>query len=71
MWNATDTLHPANAQPPSDDSEPTLTKIYDVYRTPAGHIEGEEDIAEILEGDAAGLPKFGMRPNKRSNMRRS
>jgi len=42
-------------QPPSDDSEATLRRIYDVYKTPSGSIEGEgEDIREVLEcGDAA------------------
>ena len=29
-------------QPPSNDSEATLTKIYDVYRAPDGHIAGDE-----------------------------
>jgi hypothetical protein len=37
-------------QPPADGSEAALTKIYDVYRTPAGRIEGEgEDVADILD----------------------
>lgn len=42
-------------QPPSDDSEATLRRIYDVYKTPSGSIEGKgEDIREVLEcGDAA------------------
>lgn len=43
-------------QPPNDDSEATLTRIYDVYRTPAGHIEGQdEDLTEILEQDSEAL----------------
>ena len=41
-------------------SAATLTRIYDVYRTPAGHIEGQgEAIAEILERDAEGPEKLG------------
>jgi hypothetical protein len=35
-------------QPPSSDSEATVSKICTVYRKPGGHIEGEEDLAEIL-----------------------
>jgi len=36
-------------QPPSDDSEPVLTKIYDVYRSSDGHITGdEEDVSAII-----------------------
>jgi hypothetical protein len=47
-------------QPPAEDSETTLTRIYDVYRAPAGHIEGQdEDIAEILERDAEVLGRLG------------
>jgi len=49
-------------------SEATVTQIYDVYRTSAGHIEGEnEDIAEILKRDAAVLEKS---PNRSSLMQR-
>ncbi len=29
--------------PPSNDSEATLTEIYPVYRSPDGHIGGEDD----------------------------
>jgi hypothetical protein len=48
-------------QPRPDDSEPTLTKILDVYRTPEGHIEGQdENMAEILERDYARLLKKGV-----------
>jgi len=37
-------------QPPTDDSEATITRIHEVYRTPEGTIEGEdESIAELLE----------------------
>lgn len=35
---------------PSDDSEATLPKIYDVYRTHDGRIEGEgDDLGDILD----------------------
>jgi hypothetical protein len=34
-------------QPPSDEAEVSITKIYDVYRTHDGRIEGEdEDIGD-------------------------
>jgi hypothetical protein len=33
-------------QPPSNDPEATLTEIYDVYRSPDGHIAGDEDNEE-------------------------
>jgi hypothetical protein len=59
-------------QPPGDDSEPTLSKIYPIYRTPAGHLEGqEEDIAEMLERDSAHLSNLGIRPKPRSKIRGS
>ena len=45
-------------QAPQDDSEATITKIYDVYRTPAGSIQGEgESIAEVLENGDASIRK--------------
>jgi hypothetical protein len=45
-------------QPPSDDSEATLRRIYDVYRTPSGSIEGDgEDIGEVLECSDAAIRK--------------
>lgn len=50
---------------PRSASEPTLTKIYDVYMTPDGRVEGEEeDIVESLQRDAEVLqslrsPKSG------------
>ena len=40
-------------QPPKHDSEAFLTKIYDVYRSPDGHIAGDEDgipLARETEG---------------------
>ena len=39
-------------QPPNDDLEPILTKIYDVYRSPDGHIAGDEDDNEDADSDA-------------------
>lgn len=36
-------------QPPSDDSVATLTKIYDVYRSPDGHIAADKDDEDILD----------------------
>jgi hypothetical protein len=37
-------------QPPKDDSEATLTEIYPVYRSPDGHIAGEDDdLGDILD----------------------
>jgi hypothetical protein len=45
-------------RPPAEVSEITLTRIYDVYRTPEGHIENQdEDIAEILERDSEKLAR--------------
>jgi hypothetical protein len=36
--------------PQTHNSEPTLTKIYDVYMTPDGRIEGEgKDLGDILD----------------------
>jgi len=62
------------AQAKRTASEPTLTKIYDVYMTPDGRVEGkEDDLVESLERDAEVLdrlrsPKSGRRsdmlPNK-------
>jgi hypothetical protein len=43
-------------QPPREDSEATLTRIYDVYRTPAGSIEGEgQSMAEVRESSEASI----------------
>ena len=39
-------------QPPANDSEAFLTKIYDVYRSPDGHIAGDEDDEE--DADSGG-----------------
>jgi hypothetical protein len=40
-------------------SEPTLTKIYDVYMTPDGRVETEEDdLVESLERDAEVLQRL-------------
>lgn len=36
-------------QPPKDDSEAILTTIYDVYRSPDGHIAGDEEDDDILD----------------------
>jgi len=36
--------------PPMNNSEPTLTRIYDVYMTPDGRLEGEgKDLGDILD----------------------
>jgi len=36
--------------PPSNDSEATLTEIYPVYRSPDGHIAGEDDeLGDVLD----------------------
>jgi hypothetical protein len=34
-------------QPKSNDSEATLTKIYDVYRTPDGHIARDDEASAV------------------------
>ena len=40
-------------------SEPTLTKIHDVYMTPDGRVEGkEDDLVETLERDAEVLQRL-------------
>jgi len=45
-------------RPPKGDPEPVLTKIYDVYRSPDGHIAGEgQSMAEVLEGSEASTKK--------------
>jgi len=37
-------------QPPKDDSQATLTRIYDVYMTPDGRVESEgDDLGDILD----------------------
>lgn len=37
-------------QPPKDDSEATITRIYDVFMTPDGRVEGEgDDLGNILD----------------------
>lgn len=37
-------------QPPKSESEATLTRIYDVYMTPDGRVEGEGDeLGDILD----------------------
>jgi hypothetical protein len=55
------------------DSEAFLTKIYDVYRSPDGHIAGdEEEIAPSEEdsGSEAGCQKLGLRlRNSRSGFK--
>ena len=39
--------------------EPTLTKIHDVYMTPDGRVEGEQDdLAESLQHDAECLQRL-------------
>jgi hypothetical protein len=44
---------------PRTASEPTLMKIYDVYMTPDGRVEGEEDdLLETLERDAEVLQRL-------------
>jgi hypothetical protein len=36
--------------PKVQDSEPTLTRIYDVFMTPDGRLEGEgKDLGDILD----------------------
>jgi hypothetical protein len=42
--------------PPSHDSEATLTEIYPVYRSPDGHIAGEND--EV--GDSLDQGRFSL-----------
>lgn len=45
-------------QPPSESSKVMLTRIYDVYMTREGRIEGEaESIAEVLESSDGGIGK--------------
>ena len=45
-------------KPPDDDSEATLTTIYDVYRSPDGHIAGEgQSMAEVVESSEASIKK--------------
>jgi len=45
-------------RPPAEHSEATITRIYDVYRTPAGSIEGEgQSMAEVLESSEASIKK--------------
>jgi hypothetical protein len=39
--------------PPSNDSEAILTKIYDVYRSPDGHIAEDEEDEETSSTKAA------------------
>ena len=37
-------------QPPKDDSQATLTRIYEVYMTPGGRVESEsDDLGDILD----------------------
>jgi hypothetical protein len=44
---------------PRKASEPTLKKIYDVYMTPDGRVEGEQEgLAQTLEHDAAVLERL-------------
>jgi hypothetical protein len=44
---------------PRSASEPTLTKIHDVYMTPDGRVEGkEDDLVETLERDAEVLQRL-------------
>jgi len=53
-------------QPPREPSEATLTRIYDVYMTPDGIIEGEQQsIPEVLErGDATLRKGAGSKPTR-------
>lgn len=45
-------------QPPKNDSPATLTRIYDVYMTPDGRLDGEgETVAEQLENSDASIRK--------------
>jgi hypothetical protein len=44
---------------PRRASEPTLTKIHDVYMTPDGRVEGEaDDLVETLERDGEVLRRL-------------
>jgi hypothetical protein len=44
---------------PRSASEPTQTKIHDVYMTPDGRVEGkEDDLVETLERDAEVLQRL-------------
>jgi hypothetical protein len=50
-------LQPRSASEPA--SEPTLMKIYDVYMTPDGRVEGKkDDLVETLERDAEVLQRL-------------
>lgn len=39
-------------QPPSGEPEPVLKKIYDVYRSPDGHIAGDDEDSAPSEEDS-------------------
>ncbi len=62
-------------QPPKKDSKAFLTRIYDVYRSPDGHIAGDEEISPATNTEdpskttEAGIPANVTVRNSRSRFK--